>query len=323
MNLITNALKGMAMGVAEVIPGVSGGTIALITGIYPKLIDAITSLNLELIRSTFHDGWKGVQAHIDVRFLSSLIAGMLLGLLVGIFAITYLYENYPEPLWGFFFGLILASSVYIGRSIKNWKWNDGLILMIGIGIAYGITVISPASGSSSYLYIFVSGMLAITALILPGISGSFILLLLGMYTVIIPTLKGVITDFSFEGALVIMVFASGCLLGVIGFSRVLKYLFQHFERNTMILLTGFMIGSLNKIWPWRNARIIVDKISGDRMMVNPKDLAAIDPDNYKILIEQNVFPQDYWMSNPLTSATLFSFILGLLCIGIFSLVQKK
>jgi putative membrane protein len=323
MNLITNALKGMAMGIAEVIPGVSGGTIALITGIYPKLIETITSFNLELIRSTFKDGWKGIKAHIDIRFLISLITGMALGLLVGIFAITYLYENYPEPLWGFFFGLILASSIYIARSIKEWKWKDGLILLIGIAIAFGITIISPASGSSSYIYIFVSGMLAITALILPGISGSFILLLLGMYTVIIPTLKGVITDFSSEGFLVILVFASGCLLGIIGFSRVLKYLFAHYERNTMILLTGFMIGSLNKIWPWRNASTIVDKITGDRMAANPKDLAALDPDSYKILVEQNVLPQDYWMSDPLIAATILSLILGLLSIGVFSLVQNK
>ena len=212
MKLITNALKGMAMGIAEVIPGVSGGTIALITGIYPKLIDTITAFNIGLINGVMKRGWKAVQQGLDIPFLVSLIGGMAMGLLFGVFFITYLYEHYPEPLWGFFFGLILASSIYIGTSIKNWKLRDGLILLIGIAIAFGVTIISPASGSTSYIYIFVSGMLAITALILPGISGSFILLLLGMYTLIIPTLKSLITDFSVEGLIIISVLLSSCSL---------------------------------------------------------------------------------------------------------------
>ena len=175
MNLITNALKGMAMGIAEVIPGVAGGTIALITGIYARLIDAITSFNLKLVRSVVKNGWRGIKEGLDLSFLVSLLCGMAIGLLFGIFVVTYLYENYPEPLWGFFFGLILASSFYIGSSIKQWKLKDIVILILGIVIAFGITIISPASGNTSLWYVFISGMLAITALILPGISGSFIL----------------------------------------------------------------------------------------------------------------------------------------------------
>ncbi len=324
MNLITNALKGMAMGIAEVIPGVSGGTIALITGIYSKLIETITSFDLKLLRSTVKEGWKGIKENIDVPFLVSLLLGMALGLLVGIFAVTYLYENYPEPLWGFFFGLILASSIYIGRSIKGWKWKDMLILLAGIVIAYGITIVSPASGSTSYWYVLISGMLAITALILPGISGSFILLLLGMYTVIIPTLKGLITDFNMAGFIMICVFAFGCLIGLLGFSRVLRYLFLHYERSTLVLLTGFMIGSLNKIWPWRNPRTLISKINGQNLTATePKDVVDLNLDDYKVLTEENVFPSDYWLSDPLITATIVSFMLGLISIAIFSLVQKK
>ena len=311
------------MGIAEVIPGVSGGTIALITGIYPKLIDTITGFNLDLLKNIRSHGWKGLNEGIDLRFLISLIMGMVLGLLFGIFFITYLYENYPEPLWGFFFGLILASSAYIGLSIKGWKVKEAFILILGIAIAYGVTVISPASGTDSYIYIFISGMLAITALILPGISGSFILLLLGMYTLIIPTLKSLITDFSMSGFMIIGVFALGCLIGLFGFARVLKYLFKHYERSTLVLLTGFMIGSLNKIWPWRNPVIIVDKITGNHEWASREEYSTLDAENFKVLVEKNVLPADYWVSDPMVFWTILSFSIGLLSIALFSLLQKK
>ena len=146
MNKFNNVLKGMAMGIAEVIPGVSGGTIAFITGIYPKLINTIKNLDFELIKFLKNEGISGLAKKIDLAFIFTLLIGMVLGLLTGIFGVTYLYENYPEPLWGFFFGLIIASSIYIGRMIGKFSFNNLSLLVGGIVVAFLITIISPAEG---------------------------------------------------------------------------------------------------------------------------------------------------------------------------------
>lgn len=252
-NYLLLAVKGMAMGIAEVIPGVSGGTIAFITGIYEELISTIkTILGPEIFKAFREGGLKGVWEKANGTFLVFLIGGMMVGLVAGIFGVTHLLETYPQLLWAFFFGLIIASIIYIARQVTSWGVAEIAGLIVGTALAYYITVANPAQGSEALWYVFICGAIAISALILPGISGSFILLLMGMYTYIIPLLRDTLKNFEVGNLVIIGVFALGCLLGLATFSRVLTWAFKHYHNLTLAVLTGFMIGSLNKIWPWRN-----------------------------------------------------------------------
>ncbi|MEM9549055.1 MAG: DUF368 domain-containing protein [Bacteroidota bacterium] len=322
-NKISLAFKGMAMGIAEVIPGVSGGTIAFITGIYEQLINSIKAFGPEAFKELKTNGVRGFWKAIDGNFLLNLMIGMGIGVILGIFGVSYLLENYPEPLWGFFFGLIAASAIYIARQIENWNIRLGTVLLIGIVVAYGITMLSPAEGSLHPLYIFISGLLAISALLLPGISGSFILLLLGMYTVIIPTIKDFLRTFDMASLIVIAIFASGCLVGLLGFSRVLSWLLAKYRDLSFALLTGFIIGALNKVWPWRNVTMILDKESGERMdVLDLSNFSNIDPEKIKILREVNCLPGDYMMADPHTILTIFCTFAGLFSVLLLGKLDK-
>jgi len=311
------------MGIAEVIPGVSGGTIAFITGIYEQLIESIKAFGPEAYKGFKTDGIKGFWKSINGDFLVVLLLGMLVGVIVGIFGVTYLLENYPEPLWGFFFGLIAASAIYIGRQIENWNVKLVIALVIGIVFAYGITVLSPAEGSTSPFYIFISGVLAISALLLPGISGSFILLLMGMYTVIIPSIKNFLKSFDPASLVIIAIFGSGCIVGLLGFSRVLSWLFSKYKDISFALLTGFIIGALNKVWPWRNVSMILDKESGERMQVlDLSNFSNLDPESFKILKEVNCLPGDYMMGDSLTILTIFCIFAGFISVFLLGRLEK-
>lgn len=246
------ALKGMAMGIAEVIPGVSGGTIAFITGIYEQLLNSIKAFGPSLITDFREGGITQMWKSIDGNFLVVLLIGMVTGLVVGVFGVTHLLENYPEFLWAFFFGLIISSAIYIGRQVTHWGTGELIALVIGTAVAYYITVASPAQGNEALWFVFICGAIAISALILPGISGSFMLLLMGMYGFIIPTVKEALSTFETQSLIVVLVFGLGCLTGLMTFSRVLSWTFKNYRMKTLALLTGFMLGSLNKLWPWRN-----------------------------------------------------------------------
>lgn len=281
------ALKGMAMGMAEVVPGVSGGTIAFITGIYERLLETVKNiLGPETWRALVRDGVAAAWSKANGTFLLTLLAGMAAGIIAGVFGITHLLENYPIPLWAFFFGLIIGSAVYIGRQVGQWKSGEVAGLVIGTLVAYVITIASPAEGSTSLGLVFVSGMIAISALILPGISGSFILLLMGMYTIIIPTIKEALKTFAPESLMVLGVFGAGCLLGLATFSRVLSWTFKHYHNMTLAVLTGFMLGSLNKIWPWRRA---VLGLTEEGRLVQIEAGMAVD----KVIKEVNLMPGQY------------------------------
>ena len=246
------ALKGMAMGIAEVIPGVSGGTIAFITGIYETLLETIKNiLGPEVWVSLRRDGLGAAWRKANGTFLISLLAGMAAGVVFGVFFITHLLDNYPIQLWAFFFGLIIASAVYIGRQVERWTITEVIALVAGTILAYLITIAAPAEGSTALGAVFIVGVIAISALILPGISGSFILLLMGMYTIIIPTVKEALKTLDPDKLLILGVFGVGCLIGLGTFSRILSWTFKHYHNPTLATLTGFMLGSLNKIWPWR------------------------------------------------------------------------
>lgn len=237
-------LKGVAMGGADVVPGVSGGTIAFITGIYETLLNAIKSFDAEAVRLLFRFKIAAFWHHVNGSFLLTLLSGIVLSIVTLAKVIHFLLEYYPIQLWSFFFGLIIIATYVVARAIT--KWSAGIVFagFIGIAFAYWITQFTPAETPASLLFIFITGAVAICAMILPGISGSFLLLIMGKYAYIL----GAINERNIE---VIVVFALGCVVGILTFARVISWLLEHYHNLAVALLAGFMLGSLNKIWPWK------------------------------------------------------------------------
>lgn len=233
------------MGAADVVPGVSGGTIAFISGIYEELLKSISAINLETLTLLRKKGIKAVWKAVNGSFLVTLLAGIAVSVVSLAKGISYLLENQPILLWSFFFGLVLASVIFIGKQITKWNFSTVFMLLFGISIAYYITILEPlVSEGASYWFLFLSGAIAICAMILPGISGSFILVLLGSYKIILGAIHS--RDF-----VTIAIVGSGAVVGLLSFSKVLKWLFSTYKNATLAGLTGFVIGSLNKIWPWK------------------------------------------------------------------------
>tara|TARA_R110001583_G_scaffold195352_1_gene372116 strand:+ start:3377 stop:4309 length:933 start_codon:yes stop_codon:yes gene_type:complete len=240
-------LKGIAMGAADVVPGVSGGTIAFISGIYEELLTSISAVNLSTFKLLKSKGLSAAWNAINGNFLVALLLGIFISIISLSKLISFLLENEPILVWSFFFGLVLASILYIGKQISRWKVLTVLLLLIAAIFAYYITTLEPlVSENSSPLFLFLAGALAICAMILPGISGAFILVLLGAYKPVLDAIHN--KDFK-----LLVILASGAVVGLLTFSRVLKWLFDHYRNFTLAVLTGFIIGSLNKIWPWKRA----------------------------------------------------------------------
>ncbi len=237
-------LKGMAMGAADVVPGVSGGTIAFISGIYEELITSINNINWSLIRLWRTSGIKAVWKQINGNFLLALVIGIAISIFSLAKFIGWLLENEPVLLWSFFFGLVLASILFVGKAIEKWNAAAVFMLVFGAGIAYFVTTLPPTSNATALPFLFLSGALAICAMILPGISGAFILVLLGAYKTVLDAVDA--KDFK-----ILITVALGALFGLLSFSRLLKWMFNHHRNMTLAMLTGFIIGSLNKIWPWK------------------------------------------------------------------------
>jgi putative membrane protein len=263
-------LKGMGMGAADVVPGVSGGTIAFITGIYQELIDSIKSVNIRSLKLFFTGKFKEFWSEINGNFLLAVVIGIGISVLSLAKGLKYLLENHAILIWSFFFGLIVASAIYVGKDIKQWKIGTIISMIAGAVIAYFITIVTPAEAHSSYAFVFLSGSIAICAMILPGISGSFILVLLGMYKFILDAVSG----FNLP---VIAVFMVGAALGIILFSNLLSWLLKRYYDLTIALLAGFMIGSLNKVWPWKET---VETFIDRHGEVKP-------------LVEENILPTSY------------------------------
>lgn len=283
---ISLILKGIAMGIAEAIPGVSGGTIAFITGIYKRLLEAIGGiLGPKVLGTLRKEGIVPAFQAADGGFILQLGIGMVIGLGIAVFSITELLEMYPPVVWAFFFGLIISSAVYVVRQIERWSPLSIILLIGGTAVAYFLTTINPMSGSSSLIFVFLAGMIAISALILPGISGSFILLLLGMYTVVLNAVKDLASTPA-ESLPIVGVFALGCLIGLALFSRVLSYTFKTFPNQTLALLTGFMLGSLNKLWPWRNALTFRENSKGEKVALLEE---TVMPGNYEALTGNDAY----------------------------------
>ncbi len=239
------SLKGMAMGAADVVPGVSGGTIAFISGIYEELLGSISNININLFTTLKNDGFKTAWKQLNGNFLLALFIGIFISIISLAKAIKYLLENKPILLWSFFFGLVLASIIYIAKQISKWNFIAVFVLVLGVSLAYYITTLNPlVTENSSVLYMFFAGALAICAMILPGISGAFILVLLGAY-------KPILSAVNDRDLKTITVVGIGAIVGLLSFSKILKWLFANYKNYTLAVLTGFIIGSLNKIWPWK------------------------------------------------------------------------
>ncbi|MDB2684686.1 DUF368 domain-containing protein [Flavobacteriaceae bacterium] len=266
------SFKGMAMGAADVVPGVSGGTIAFISGIYEELLNSISSFNFSLINVFKNEGFKSVWIKVNGNFLVSLFVGILISVLSLAKLIESMLENHPIVIWSFFFGLVLASIIYIGKQITKWTKGSFLCLILGAILAFYITTLNPMiSANSSLWFLFFAGMIAICAMILPGISGSFILVLLGAY-------KPILNALNTKDFVSIIIFLVGAILGLLSFSRILKWLFSTYKNYTLSILTGFIIGSLNKIWPWKET---ISWRTNSKGMEVPFNTASVSPFSFE------------------------------------------
>ena len=257
-NYLMVTIKGICMGAADVIPGVSGGTIAFMTGIYEDLVVSINSINAEALKLLFTGKIKQFWKHINGNFLLSLIVGILISIMSLAKLMQYLLNFHPIQTWAFFFGLIVASSIFILRGISGWKATDVITLIAGIALGVVICTLSPTTTPDGLWFIFLCGAIAICAMILPGISGSFILLILGKYEYMMSTIadivsgKGEAMDF-----ITLAVFAVGAAIGIVAFSKFLHWLLKRYHRTTLLVLAGFIIGSLVKVWPWSNMDAVI------------------------------------------------------------------
>lgn len=254
---ILTAVKGACMGAADVIPGVSGGTIAFIMGIYDKFVASLAAINLEAVKLFFTGKFKEFWKHINGSFLLSLAIGIGVSVISLATVMQTLLSDFPIQTWAFFFGLIVASSIFILRGISGWSLRELLFLAGGIVLGVVICTLSPTQTPDALWFIFLSGAIAICAMILPGISGSFILLILGKYQYILGAVSDLVAGQNVtHNILILAVFAIGAVVGILGFSKFLHWILSRWHKQTLIILAGFIIGSLVKIWPWNNPEAI-------------------------------------------------------------------
>ncbi|WP_394970853.1 DUF368 domain-containing protein [uncultured Croceitalea sp.] len=258
VDYVVITLKGMAMGAADVVPGVSGGTIAFISGIYEELITSINNINFGLFKTFKKEGFKAFWLKLNGNFLIALFLGIFISLFSLAKFLSWLLENKPILLWSFFFGLVLASIFLVGKEIKKWNITTVIVLLIGAAIAYFITTLPPNDNVNSLPFLFLSGALAVCAMILPGISGAFILVLLGSYKTILDAVHE-------RDIKMVATVALGAIFGLLSFAKLLKWMFKNYHNLTLALLTGFIVGSLNKIWPWK--KVLATKVFDEKIIV--------------------------------------------------------
>jgi len=270
------AVKGACMGAADVIPGVSGGTIAFIMGIYDDFVGSLAAINGEAVKLLFKGQFKAFWKHINGSFLLSLVIGIGISVISLAGLMQMLLSDFPIQTWAFFFGLIVASSIFIIRGISGWRLREGLLLVLGIILGVVICTLSPTKTPDGLWFIFLSGAIAICAMILPGISGSFILLILGKYQYIMGVISDLVSGVEFGRNLLILgVFAIGAVVGILGFSKFLHWLLARWNKETLIVLAGFIIGSLVKVWPWSNPEALVQADAAGSMLYGSAALFAL------------------------------------------------
>jgi putative membrane protein len=292
-------LRGIAMGAADVVPGVSGGTVAFITGIYEELLNSIKSINLSAIKTLIADGPMASWQQINGNFLLVLGLGILTSILSLAKVLGFLLDQYPLLLWSFFFGLILASSFHMAKQINRWSVKEWLALIVGVLIAVAIAELKPADLPPTPIMVFVAGSIAICAMILPGISGSFILVLMGMYRHILEAVN------RFDW-LLLLCFAAGCGVGLLSFTHLLSWLLTRFHNVAMSLLTGFLFGSLYLVWPWKHTLSFYENRHGEQLALE----------------QQNVLPAAYQSATGLDSQLVFCTALMLAGIALVLVLER-
>lgn len=297
-------LRGMAMGAADVVPGVSGGTVAFITGIYETLLTSLRNIDWQALKLLRDQGFAAAWRHVNGSFLVSLLAGILTSIVLLANLIRHALEHYPIPVWAFFFGLIAASAWHLLRQLRHLTPVLWLILFVGALLALGISVVRPGELPQTPMTFFLSGAIAICAMILPGISGSFMLVLMGMYAPVL----GALTDGQWG---LLAIFAGGCACGLMAFARVLNWLFQRFHDQTMALMTGFLLGSLAMVWPWKHTLSTYLNRHGEAL---PLEQANVWPWEFARLTGQ---PEHLW-------SAILALLLGvILVLGLEKLAPRQ
>jgi putative membrane protein len=244
---ISLGLKGAGMGAANVIPGVSGGTVALITGIFEKLIDSIKSFNIKAVRLLIRGKFKECNRYVNLDFLLAVFIGAAASIISLAKLLEFLFLHYPIYIWAYFFGLILASVYFVGRTVSRWNTIVVVWFLVGTAAAVIISVMNPATENQNFFYLMLCGVVAICSMILPGLSGSFVLILMGNYKLVaIEAITNVRMD-------ILLPVAIGAAGGLVAFSHLLSWVYKKFRNITIALLTGFILGSLIILWPWKNA----------------------------------------------------------------------
>ncbi len=316
-------LKGIAMGASDVIPGVSGGTIAFITGIYDELLASISSINKHSLKLFFTGKWKEFYKDINGNFLISLLLGIGISILSLAKLMTYLLIHQPIETWAFFFGLIVASSIFILKGVENWKPIDFVYLVLGVIIGIVVCTLSPTQTPDGLWFIFISGAIAICAMILPGISGSFILLILGKYEYIMARLSELVSGIDFWSNLgILAIFGIGCIIGIISFSKFLNWLMGNYHKQTVLVMAGFIIGALVKVWPWSDMnKVIVSQ--------NPEMLGLEGPAletalaNFRIALENSSATIDMHYGGAATFALIGFALIFAIELGSKAVAKKR
>lgn len=306
MKYVYLVLKGMGMGAANVIPGVSGGTIALVTGIFEKFINSLKSLDLKAIKLLFTGKFKEFAKHINLSFLIAVFAGIGISIFSLAYLLQYLFTFYPIFVWAYFFGLILASVYFVGKRIEKWKFVVILTFIIGTAVAVSISLLTPATENEAIWYLIICGMVAVCSMILPGLSGSFVLILMGNYQLV---MIYAVTDLDLKILLPVII---GAVIGLVAFSHFLSWLFKKYKDQTIALLTGFILGSLAMLWPWKES---LNK-SGEIIPIN-KYGAFLDASGNIVTDEIKVFGYNQIFPDVLSTEVLIA--IGLMIAGFISI----
>lgn len=307
------AAKGLAIGAADVVPGVSGGTIAFISGIYEELIETIHKLDFGFFTIWKKEGFLAAWKHYNLAFLFALLIGVGISIISLASLIFSLLETYPIMVWSFFFGLVVASIVYVAQQIDKWNLAMILGLTVAIILSYWITIVEPLGTADSTWFLFFAGFIAIIAMILPGISGAFILLLLGAYTNVIGIITQLVSGMKtmdstllFDALYKVLIFGAGAIVGIKVFSRVLNWMFKYHKNLILALLTGFMVGALNKIWPWKEVLKYRTNHAGEQIP----------------LLEKSILPHNFDGNPYILYAVIFA-VVGFLTIFVLERVANR
>lgn len=298
-------LKGLGVGIANIIPGVSGGTIALIAGIFERLINAIKSLDLSAVKLLFLGKWKAFAEKTDFYFLVTIFLGVFIAIVLLAKVFGYLFVNYPVYIWAYFFGLVLASVYFVGKRVDRWTTSVIVSILIGTGIAVVLSFFNPATENDNFLYLILCGVVAVCSMILPGLSGSFVLILMGNYQLV------AIDAINERNLSIILPVGIGAVVGLIAFSHFLSWVFKKYKNQTIALLTGFILGSLNVLWPWKQPTYLLDD-AGDMILKKGEPIVA----RYASILPPDGFTKEVWVA-------IFLVVIGIVSIVALELTALK